>query len=148
MKYLQVKYKNLHVIQYKLMIDLLITSTEQKQIIDITNEINDLIKDKGIINGVCSVFVQHTTCSLTIAELDPGTDIDFLKAIEKMFPGGKYLHPHNPGHVGDHIMSSIIGNSVIVPVEQGRVSLGTWQSIVLIELNGPRNRSLKVHFGQ
>jgi secondary thiamine-phosphate synthase enzyme len=129
------------------MVDISMNSTQQKEIIDITNEINDLLLDNGILEGICNVFVQHTTCSLTIAELDPGTDKDFLKAIEKIFPEGKYLHPHNPGHVGDHIMSSIIGNSVSVPVERGRLSLGTWQSVVLIELNGPRKRELKVHFG-
>ena len=69
-----------------------------------------------------------------------------LEAIEAMFPKGEYRHPHDPSHVGEHIMSSIIGPSVTAPVENGKVVLGTWQEIVLVELSGPRERTLTLQF--
>jgi len=123
-----------------------IDTTKSKQVVDITGEVNSIVKAQNFTNGICSVFVFHTTCALTTADLDPGTDLDYLDAIETMFPEGNYRHPHDPNHVGDHIMSSIIGNSVSIPVENGKLVLGTWQSIVLIELSGPRSRSLSVLF--
>ncbi len=122
-----------------------IETKQDKQVIDITPDLQNIVNRTKIQNGICTAFILHTTCTLTTADLDPGTDKDYLDAIEKMFPKGNYRHPHNPGHVGDHIMSSIIGNSVSVPVENGKISLGTWQRIVLIELNGPRKRNLKAH---
>jgi secondary thiamine-phosphate synthase enzyme len=126
--------------------ELNIKTGAKKQVMDITREIQQSIKEENISEGTCEIFVLHTTCSLTTADLDPGTDKDYLDAIEKIFPEGNYRHPHDPAHVGDHIMSSIIGNSVSVPIENGNLSLGTWQRIVLIELNGPRERKLKVYF--
>ncbi len=126
------------------MINLTIKSSAKKEIIDITDEIQNIIREENASEGICKIFVLHTTCALTTGDLDPKTDKDYLTAIEKMFPKGNYFHPHNPEHVGDHIMSSIIGNSVSIPVEKGKLSLGTWQRIILIELNGPRERSLNI----
>jgi secondary thiamine-phosphate synthase enzyme len=83
---------------------------------------------------------------LTTADLDPGTDKDLLEAVRKIFPEGDYRHPHNPDHVGDHIMSSIIGPSVLVPVKKGELKLGTWQRVVLVELNGRRERTITLNF--
>jgi secondary thiamine-phosphate synthase enzyme len=123
-----------------------ISTDDKKQIVDVTSEIQGLVKEENISEGTCEIFVLHTTCSLTTADLDPGTDKDYLDAVERMFPKGDYRHPHNPSHVGDHIMSSIVGNSVSVPIENGSLSLGTWQRVVLVELNGPRERKLKIFF--
>jgi len=71
-----------------------------------------------------------------------------LEAIEKIFPKGNYRHPHNPSHVGDHIMSSIIGPSLAMPIENGKLVLGTWQRVILIELSGPREREIVLEFIQ
>ncbi len=65
-----------------------------------------------------------------------------LDAFEHLIPKLKYRHPHNPAHVPDHILSALIGTSVAIPVEKGRLVLGTWQRIVLIELDGPRDREI------
>ena len=114
----------------------------KKEIVDIT----DLVQGRvDIESGICHVFVHQTTAAITTADLDPGTDLDMLDAFEAMIPKLKYRHPHNPDHVGDHIMSSIIGPSVSVPVEQGKLVLGSWQRIVLVELDGPRQRRVSVH---
>ncbi len=93
---------------------------------------------------MCHLTVLHTTAALTTADLDPGTDLDLLDAFEAMVPKLRYRHPHDPSHVGDHILSALIGTSVTQPVENGRLVLGTWQRIVLVELDGPRTRQVVV----
>lgn len=90
------------------------------------------------------VYVAHTTCAVTTADLDPGTDLDLLDAVWEMIPKLKYRHPHDPAHVPAHLASSIIGPSVTVPVVDGKLVLGTWQRIILVELDGPRERQLFV----
>lgn len=124
--------------------DLVIKTKKKKEVIDITDEIESVLDKKNFKNGLVNVFVKHTTCSVTLMDLDPGTDEDFLDAITKIFPKGTYRHPHDPSHVGEHIMSTIIGQSVNVPVKSGKLILGTWQRLVLIELSGPRERNLIV----
>jgi len=121
---------------------LIIKSKRNKEIIDLTNKINEILINQKIENGLIFLFSLHTTCSLTTADLDPGTDLDMLDAFENIIPKLKYRHPHDPSHVGDHIMSSIIGPSLALPFENKKLILGTWQRIVLIELNGPREREI------
>jgi secondary thiamine-phosphate synthase enzyme len=95
---------------------------------------------------VCHLFLLHTTAALTIADLDPGTDLDLLDAFDAVIPKLDYRHPHNPDHVPDHILSALIGTSLAVPVKAGRLLLGEWQRIVLIEFDGPRRRKLALSF--
>src|SRR5258708_11603196 len=86
--------------------------------------------------GVCMAFAAHTTCALTTADLDPCTDpdlLDYLSALRKLLPPGAYRHPHNPAHAPDHLLSSLLGPSVAIPFAGGRLLLGTWQRIVLVE---------------
>lgn len=123
---------------------IIIESQKNKEIIDITNKVESFLKLYNIKKGVCIIFAIHTTCALTCADLDPGTDLDFLDAFEKIIPRIKYRHTHDPKHVGDHILSSVIGPSVAVFVENGKLVLGSWQRLVLIELSGPRKRTLYV----
>lgn len=124
----------------------LVKTNKVKEVVDITNKVNSLLVNPKTRNGICHLFVAHTTCCLTTADLDPGTDLDTLEALEKIFPKGNYRHPHNPAHVGEHIMSSIIGSSLTLPVENGKLVLGTWQRVVLIELSGPRERQIILQF--
>ena len=123
---------------------IIIYSKKYKEIIDITEKVESFLNSHNKKNGVCIIFAIHTTCALTCADLDPGRDLDFLDAFEKMIPKLKYRHPHDPDHVGDHILSSMIGPSVAVFVENGKLVLGSWQRLVLIELSGPRKRTLYV----
>ena len=123
-----------------------IHTKQHKQVVDITDQVQEILEARRATHGVCYVFVMHTTCSITTADLDPGTDQDLLDALESMFPEGNYRHPHDPSHVWEHIMSSLIGSSVHVPVEDGSLVLGTWQRIVLVELSGSRTRSIVVEF--
>ena len=110
--------------------------------LDITDVVEDQLGNSGNETGVCHLLVLHTTAALTTADLDPGTDLDLLDAFEAMVPKLRYRHPHNPGHVADHILSALIGTSVALPFQNGKLLLGTWQRVVLIELDGPREREL------
>jgi len=124
---------------------LTVTTSGQNQVVDITDSITKEIPDS--FDGVAVLNVLHTTCGLTTADLDPGTDLDLLDAIKELVPKIRYRHPHNPEpeHVGDHIMSSIIGTSLHIPVQNGEFVLGTWQRIILIEMDGPRKRNITLN---
>jgi secondary thiamine-phosphate synthase enzyme len=120
-------------------IHLRIKTSENRQVVDITDEVQSRVDKNAIF---CVVFVAHTTCAVTTADLDPGTDLDLLDAVWEMIPKLNYRHPHNPAHVPAHLASSIIGPSVSIPIENGELILGTWQRIILVELDGPREREL------
>jgi secondary thiamine-phosphate synthase enzyme len=118
---------------------------KKREVLDITDTVQAMLhKNHTQETGIVNLFILHTTASLTTADLDPGTDLDMLDAFEAMIPKLRYRHPHNPTHVPDHILSSLIGTSVALPFERGQILLGTWQRIVLIELDGPRERYLVV----
>ena len=118
-----------------------VKTRKKREVVDITDQVEELVAAEKQ-TGTCSVFVLHTTAALTTADLDPGTDLDMLDAFEAMVPKLRYRHPHNPAHVGDHILSALIGTSVWLPVENGRLLLGTWQRVILLEFDGPREREL------
>lgn len=116
---------------------------KKKEVLDITDEIQQRLEERYTNStGVCNLLILHTTAALTTADLDPGTDLDMLDAFEAMMPKLRYRHPHNPAHVPDHILSAMIGTSVALPFQTGSLILGTWQRIVLIELDGPREREV------
>ena len=122
-----------------------VKTRKKREFLDITDTVEALLqKDHSQATGVCNLLILHTTAALTTADLDPGTDLDMLDAFEAMIPRLRYRHPHNPAHVPDHILSALIGTSVALPFERGRILLGTWQRVVLIELDGPRERQLVV----
>jgi secondary thiamine-phosphate synthase enzyme len=120
---------------------------EKRSVVDLTDDLNGVLKTAFPgSDGVCHLTVLHTTAALTTADLDPGTDLDMLDAFEAMVPMLRYRHPHNPAHVPDHILSALIGTSVSLPVHRGQLVLGTWQRVVLVELDGPREREAVLSF--
>ena len=121
--------------------NIVIPSTAKRQVIDITDKVTREVVD---FTGLVSVFVQHTTAAITTADLDPGTDLDLLDALEGLLPNRQWRHEHNPQHAPDHLLSSIIGPGVVVPVNKGVLQLGMWQRIVLVELNGPQERTVDI----
>jgi secondary thiamine-phosphate synthase enzyme len=121
--------------------ELKIQTEKKKQVLDITALIEQTLPES---DGICNIFVLHTTCCVTTADLDPGTDQDTLDFLEKLIPQINFRHPHNPEHAPDHIISSIIGPSLSIPFKNGKLVLGTWQSVILIELDGPRERNLQI----
>ncbi len=111
-------------------------------LVDITAHIQRLVTKIGIENGVCYIFVPHTTAGVTINEnADPTVRSDILKALERMVPwkGG---YEHAEGNAAAHIKASLMGASQSVMVSGGGLDLGTWQGIYLAEFDGPRSRSV------
>jgi secondary thiamine-phosphate synthase enzyme len=119
--------------------NLTVATTAKRQVIDITDEIQRHLVSK---TGLVAATVLHTTAALTTADLDPGTDLDLLDFLTHATPKVSWRHPHNPAHAPDHLWASLIGASVMLPVQDGRLVLGTWQRVVLVELDGPRERNL------
>ena len=130
------------------MIKLLINTQQTKQVIDITDRINQELQKQNFKDGLCNLFLTHTTASLTTADLDPGTDQDYLAAFEEIIPKLNFQHPHDSSHAPDHILSSLIGTSLSLSVENGKLVLGTWQRVILIEFDGPRQREIVINLLQ
>jgi secondary thiamine-phosphate synthase enzyme len=128
---------------------LTIKTHRKREILDITDRVEAFLREQHRgHSGVCHLVVLHTTAALTTADLDPGTDADMLDAFEQIIPRLKYRHPHDPEHVPDHILSALIGTSVGLLVEEGSLILGTWQRVILVELDGPRQREIAIGFAE
>jgi secondary thiamine-phosphate synthase enzyme len=123
---------------------LFIQSKKKKEVVDITDKVDEALIKNNISSGVCIIFLKHTSAAITTADLDPGTDLDYLDAFDAIVPKLNYRHPHDPSHVGDHILSAFIGNSLTIPIQNGRLDLGTWQRVVMIEFSGPREREINI----
>lgn len=123
---------------------LIIKTKKSREVIDITREVQRLVEKFGLKQGLCHLFLIHTTAAVATADLDPGTDLDMLDAFEAMVPKLRYRHPHDPEHVPEHILSTLLGPGVLLPVEGARLVLGTWQRVVLMEFSGPREREILV----
>ena len=113
---------------------------------DITHEIQDVISKNDINNGICHIFIPHTTAGITINEhADPSVIEDISARMESLAPQhGNYRHLE--GNSPAHIRSSLVGNTTTVFIEQGKLVLGTWQGIFFCEFDGPRTRSALVKF--
>ncbi|HCM36766.1 MAG: hypothetical protein A3J30_03275 [Candidatus Wildermuthbacteria bacterium RIFCSPLOWO2_02_FULL_47_9c] len=126
--------------------ELIIRTKKEREVLDITQQVQALLVENSFRKGVCHLFLLHTSAAIATADLDEGTDLDMLDAFELVVPALKYRHKHNPEHVKYHILVSLIGPSLTVPVENGELVLGAWQKIVLIEFGGPRERNIVVSF--
>ncbi len=121
-----------------------VATTEQMHLADITSEVHLLVKNAGISNGICYLFNPHTTAGLTINEgADPDVRSDIIKGLREIVPLN-YPFRHMEGNSPAHIMASLMGASLTLFIEDGKVQLGTWQSIYFCEFDGPRSR--KVHY--
>lgn len=121
-----------------------INTTAVKEVVDLTDRLEAMIRKAKLQEGLCTLFVTHTTAALTTGEIGEGTEQDFLQVVEKMIPRIQFQHAHNPAHAWSHMASSILGPSLTVPVTGGKLVLGTWQSVMLVELDGPRERMVHV----
>ena len=121
-----------------------ISTKQDKQVIDITNRVQQVLSQFDANNGLCNIFVLHTTAGITTGEAIEGTDEDLMETLEKMIPKIRFRHAHDPSHAPDHMISSIIGASLTVPVRGGELVLGTWQRVLFVESNGPRNREVMI----
>ncbi len=121
-----------------------VTSSKRVQLIDITSDIAAFVRAAGVSDGVCSVYVPHTTAAVTINEnADPDVSSDIITGLENIVPADPGYR-HAEGNSPAHIKSSIIGSSENIFIEEGRLALGTWQGIYFCEFDGPRSRKVYV----
>ncbi|MEP7148179.1 MAG: secondary thiamine-phosphate synthase enzyme YjbQ [Acidobacteriota bacterium] len=122
---------------------ILVSSKRREEMIDITADVEKLIPEKG--EGVCVLFTQHTTCGLTVNEnADPDVQSDMLGFLQRLIPQYEPSFKHFEHNSDAHIKSSLVGSSVTVPFEDGKLALGRWQGIYLCEFDGPRERRVVV----
>ena len=121
-----------------------VRTTAREQILIITREVDAALAKLGTRDGICTIVVPHTTCAISVNEnADPDVPADLVKALRAMIPRVDFRH--GEGNSDAHLLSMLIGCSLTWPYRNGRLSLGTWQGIYFIELDGPRERNVTVH---
>jgi secondary thiamine-phosphate synthase enzyme len=124
--------------------------TTRRRTVDLTEEVRSFCAGRGAdASGLCNVFVPHATAGLAILETGAGSDDDMVEALERLLPrDDRYRHSHgSAGHGADHVLPAIVAPSVTLPVQDGRPLLGTWQSVVLVDLNRDNpQRSVRLSF--
>jgi secondary thiamine-phosphate synthase enzyme len=120
----------------------LAVDTSRSELTDLTDRASRFCLDRG--DGLLSVFAPHATAGLALMELGSGSEADLVELIERLLPrDDRYRHRHgSPGHGADHLLPVLISPSMTLPVMAGRLQLGTWQSLVLVDFNrdNPRRR--------
>lgn len=126
------------------MIEIRISTTSRTELLDITGEVQKAVAESGVRDGVCHVYVPHTTAGITINEnADPSVRQDILTELNKIVPF-QDNYKHLEGNAAAHIKASLVGNSETILVEAGKLLLGTWQGIFFCEFDGPRSRRVIV----
>ena len=118
--------------------------TPAEGFLDISIEIKRIVRESGVVKGLCNVYIPHTTAGITINEnADPDVVTDMLEGLDKMVPKLKYRHYE--GNTIAHIKASLMGDSINIPIDNGVLCLGQWQGIYFCEFDGPRTRSVYVN---
>lgn len=117
----------------------------RRQMVNISREVRTRIQQSNVESGVAIVTVLHTTCALVVNDAGSGWEEDMLAFLEKIVPPMAFQHLHDgPEHATSHLLGALLGPTVQVAIAGGRPVLGTWQSIFMVELEGPRERSIDV----
>lgn len=120
-----------------------VSSSRRRQLLDITSYIQETVAAAGVEEGLCHVFVPHTTAAVMLNEnADPAVGQDLLEATERMLPTMSWRHLE--GNSDAHLMSTLIGVSLAIPIASGELTLGRWQAVFFVELDGPRKREVWV----
>ena len=121
-----------------------VSTRERCELVDITRGVEDVVRKAGVSDGVCHVFVPHTTAAITINEnADPSVCADILSSLGRLVPANA-SYAHSEGNSDAHIKAAVIGSSRTIFVRGGRLALGRWQGLFFCEFDGPRSRSLLV----
>lgn len=121
-----------------------VKSRLRNEFIDITDKIQELVKEEGITSGICHIYVPHTTAGITINEgADTSVQHDIQNYLSKLVPVDGDYH-HREGNADAHIKSALVGLSKFVFIDEGKLLLGTWQAIYFCEFDGPRHRRVAI----
>lgn len=125
-----------------------VRSTQRVQWIPITAQVQSALHEARVDHGACLVFVPHTTAGITINEnADPDVADDLLMGLERLVPRS-WPFRHSEGNSDAHLKSTLVGQSILIPVRGGRLQLGTWQGVYFGEFDGPRHRQCLIQFLQ
>ncbi len=128
---------------FRKMVD--VHTSQRVEMVDITRLVEEAVRNSALQEGLVNIFSRHSTSAVVINENEAGLVEDFLVALEKLMPtGAGYLHDRIDNNADSHIRGFLVGGSQTVPFQEGRMMLGTWQSIFFVELDGPRHRKLTV----
>lgn len=120
-------------------------TTNRIEITDITSHINAALAESSIRKGLVNVYSQHSTSAIFINENEEGLVKDYLDLMESLVPtGGNYRHNRIDNNADSHLRSFLIGNNQTIPIENGNMSLGTWQSVFFLDMDGPRKRKVTI----
>ncbi len=124
---------------------LTVTTSKRLELIDITRQVASVVAASKVREGLCTLFARHATAALIINEnADPGFRQDVLSLLDKLIPEGVWEHDKVDDNGAAHLKATLLGPSQVIPVKDGRLLLGTWQGITLVELDGPRTREIIV----
>jgi secondary thiamine-phosphate synthase enzyme len=127
------------------MLEFTIATSRTQEMIDITARVAEAVRQSKIDSGICLIYVPHATASIVINEnADPNVCDDILEAMGRMVPEGIWRHDRIDNNAAAHIKATILGPGETVPVQSGSLQLGTWQSVMLVEFDGPRERTVVV----
>ncbi|NPB07399.1 MAG: YjbQ family protein [Aquificae bacterium] len=122
-----------------------VRTTKHTSIVNITSSVREVVRKSGVKEGLCVVYTPHTTACVFINEgADPDVVKDIVYALERLVPWNDPSYAHAEGNSAAHIRSAVIGNSRVIPVVDGELTLGTWESIFLADFDGPRERKVIV----
>ena len=121
-----------------------IETTQHNEIIDITDEVQKIVRESKVTNGLCTVYVPHTTAAVTVNEnTDPSVKNDIIRTLDRLVPWND-RYTHLEGNAAAHIKASIIGSDRTFIIRDGQIVLGTWQGIFFCEFDGPRRRKVYI----
>jgi secondary thiamine-phosphate synthase enzyme len=127
------------------MTELRVRTRAKREMVDLTSRVADIVARADVSEGLCSVYVPHATAAIVINENDdPNVCVDVLDALDRLIPAGGWRHDRVDGNAASHIQAAILGPGETIPVREGRLMLGTWQAVMLVELDGPRDRRVIV----
>jgi len=122
-----------------------VRTSHAREMVDITAEVAGMVRESELTEGLCHVYVAHATAAIVVNENDdPNVCVDTLDALDKLIPAGVWRHDRVDGNAASHIQAAILGPGETIPVRDGQLVLGTWQAIMLVELDGPRDRRVIV----
>ena len=122
-----------------------IKTSKKIEIVDITDKVREIVEKHDVTDGIVVVYTKHTTTAIIINENESGLKEDIISILEKLVPSrAGYMHDRIDNNADSHLRAILLGNSVVVPITNGRLDLGTWQRIMFIELDGPRVRRVVV----
>jgi len=122
-----------------------VPSRKRVELIPVSGQVNAVVSDSKINSGICLLYSPHTTTAIFTNENEGNLLADIEDALEKLIPvGGTYRHNRIDSNSDAHLRGILVSNSVSVPIEKGRLALGTWQTLFFAELDGPRHRRMKV----